>query len=92
MKTTIPALPEDGTPNAGARKMAGKSNDAEANLLGHDHANLPVTAVKEAEEDKGAARKCIDIQVDGDGGPDNPNGNPKKRARNYWGRDSKDEV
>ena len=90
MKTTIPAGPGDATPDAGARQMAGKSNEPDATL--RKGLQPKGEATKTAEEVKGAARKAIDIQVDGDGGPDNPNGNPKKRARNYWGRDSKDEV
>ena len=85
-KTTIPQAPPDGTPNAGARKMAGKSNEPEENLLHHGPGDRPATAVKEAPEDKGVAARCIKIQVDGDG---IANGNPKKRARNYWGRDEK---
>lgn len=84
IKTTIPPLPEDGTPQAGTRQMAGKSNRCDAVLYGNDPGTRPVTAVKQAEEVKGAARKAIDIQVSGDD-TNSPNGNPKRRTRNRWG-------
>lgn len=82
--TTIPPLPMDGTPNAGARQPAGKSSECDAVLLGHDPGTRPVSAVKQAKEDKGAAREAIDIQVAGDD-TNSPNGNPKRRTRNRWG-------
>ena len=86
-RTTIPDEPTLGvTAVSGVTKTPGKTNDAEANLLGHDPGPRPATAVKDAEEVKGCAARCIKIQVDGDG---IANGNPKKRAENYWGRDEK---
>ena len=83
MKTTIPQAPPDGTPNAGARKMAGKSSMPDANVSESLHPT--VESVTEAKEEKGIARKCIDIQVQGDGGSNSPNGNPKKRAKSWHG-------
>ena len=84
-KTTIPDGPGDGTPQAGSSQPAGKSSECDAVLLGHDPGIRPSEAVKEATEVKGAARKCIDIQVQGDGGSNSPNGNPKRRSRSSWG-------
>jgi hypothetical protein len=84
IKTTIPPLPEDGTPQAGTRQPAGKSNQPDAVLYGKDPGTRPVSAVRQAEEVKGAARKSIDIQVSGDD-VNSPNGNPKRRTRNRWG-------
>jgi hypothetical protein len=84
IKTSIPPLPMDGTPQAGARQPAGKSSECDAVLLGHDPGTRPVSAVRQAEEAKGAARKAIDIQVAGDD-TNSPNGNPKRRTRNRWG-------
>jgi hypothetical protein len=84
IKTSIPPYPPDGTPNAGARKMDGKSNDCDAVLLGHDPGSRPSSAVTDAKCAEGAARKAIDIQVEGDD-VNSPNGNPKRRTRNRWG-------
>jgi hypothetical protein len=82
-KTTIPDAPPSASPEAGARKMAGKSNAPDANLSEAFHPS--VETVKQAEEVKGCARKAIDIQVQGDGGSNSPNGNPKKRAKAWHG-------
>jgi len=83
MKTTIPEGPGKGTPNAGARRVTGKSIAPEATL--RTGLQPKSQAVKQAEEVKGAARKAIDIQVQGDGGSNSPNGNPKKRGKAFWG-------
>ena len=87
MKTTIPVETPDGTPNAGARQPKGKSSECDAVLLGHDPGARTAVAVKTATEDKGVARRCIDKQVQGDGGANSPNGDPKRRSRNSWGVD-----
>ena len=85
-KTSIPDEPMLGvTAVSGATKAPGKTNDAEANLLGLDPGTRPSTAVTDAKCEEGVARKCIDIQVQGDGGSLSPNGNPKKRSRNFSG-------
>jgi hypothetical protein len=83
-KTTIPPLPEDGTPNAGARKVAGKTTGPEAVLLGHDPGSRPASAVKQAPEVKGAARKAIDKQLRSDE-VDGTTSSPKKRDANTFG-------
>ena len=60
-----------------------KSNDAEATLR---KGSLPKSeAVRQSRSEEGAAKRCIDQQVDG-------NGDPKKRTRNYWGTSNKEEV
>jgi len=83
--TSIPASPGESTPQAGATTVAGKSNSPDATL--RTGMQPKSEAVREAQEVKGAARKAIDGQVQGDGGPGSPNGDPKRRTRNYWGRD-----
>jgi hypothetical protein len=83
MKTTIPAEPGKSTPSAGACRVTGKSIAPEATL--RTGLQPKGEATKQAEEVKGVARKCIDIQVQGDGGANSPNGNPKKRARSWHG-------
>lgn len=83
-KTTIPELPEDGTPNAGARKMAGKTNACDAVLLGHDPGTRPASAVKVAPEEVGAARRAIDKQLRSDE-IDGTTSSPKKRDANTFG-------
>ena len=81
--TTIPDGPGKSTPAAGARRVTGKSIAPEATLrTGLQPKPQPV---KQAEEVKDCARKCIDIQVQGDGGSNSPNGNPKKRAKGWHG-------
>lgn len=87
MKTTIPAAPPEANPNAGTRTMQGKTNGPEAVLLGNDPGTRPASAVKDADCKEGLVRKCIDTQVRGDGGSRSPNGNPKTRARAFWGVD-----
>jgi hypothetical protein len=84
IKTSIPVYPPDGTPQAGARTMPGKSNACDAVLLGHDPGTRPSSAVRDAVCVDGAARSAIDIQVAGDD-VNSPNGSPKRRTRNRWG-------
>jgi hypothetical protein len=82
MKTSIPVAPPSANPEAGTRSI-GKSNGTEATLR---KGSLPKSqAVTDAKCDEGVARKCIDVQVIGDGTPGEPNGNPKKRSRNWHG-------
>lgn len=81
--TSIPAAPPDANPNAGARTLPGKTNNPESVMT--DAPDCKAEKVKAAPEDKGVARKCIDIQVQGDGGSNSPNGNPKKRAKSWHG-------
>jgi hypothetical protein len=84
-KTTIPDEPLLGvTAVSGATKTPGKTNDAEANLLGHDPGSRPASAVKDAEEVKGCARRCIDEQLRSDE-VDGTTSSPKKRDSNSWG-------
>jgi hypothetical protein len=85
IKTTIPSYPPDGTPQAGTRQPAGKSSACDAVLLGHDPGTRPSSSVKDAQEVKGAAKKAIWIQVQGDGGSNSPNGDGKLRNKNAWG-------
>jgi hypothetical protein len=76
MKTTIPEGPGKSTPDAGARRVQGKSIAPEATLR---KGFLPKgEATKEAQEVKGAAGKAIRQQV-------GANGNPKKRDANTFG-------
>ncbi len=82
--TSIPVAPLCANPQAGARTVPGKSNTPTAVLYGNDPGTRSVTAVRQAEEVKGAARKAIDTQVAGDD-TNSPNGNPKRRTRNRWG-------
>lgn len=83
MKTTIPEGPGKSTPEEGARTVAGKSNEPDAVLR---KGKLPkAEKITEAQEVKGAARKSIDIQVNGDGGTLSPNANGKRRGRAVWG-------
>lgn len=76
MKTTIPQAPPDANPQAGTRKMAGKTNGPESVMT--DAPKPKAAAVKDAECKDGVARKCIDTQV-------GQNGNPKKRDASGWG-------
>lgn len=80
MKTSIPVAPPSADPNAGARKMPGKSNMQDGALIKGPAGK----AVTEAPVVPGVARRCIDIQVSGDD-KNSPNGNPKRRTRNRWG-------
>lgn len=89
--TTIPAAPPDGVPNAGARKMAGKTNGPEAVLLGNDPGTRPASKVKEAQEVKGAARRAIDEQLRSDE-VDGTTSSPKKRDDNTFGIGAKDDA
>lgn len=74
-----------GGPDMGPREAPGKSNMPDANLR---TGMLPKPeAVRTATEDVGAFKRALVKQVGTDG-----DGDPKKRARNFWGRDSKDEV
>ena len=82
-KTTIPTAPPEANPNAGARKVAGKTNMPESVMT--DAPNPKSAATKDAKCEEGLVRKCIDIQVQGDGGSNSPNGNPKKRAKSWHG-------
>jgi hypothetical protein len=81
--TSIPASPGKSTPQAGATTVAGKSNAPDATL--RTGMQPKPEAIREAQEVKGVARKCIDVQVQGDGGSLSPNGNPKLRGRAGWG-------
>jgi hypothetical protein len=84
MKTSIPTAPPSANPEAGTRSI-GKSNDVEATLR---KGSLPKSqSVTDAKCEDGVARKCIDIQVQGDGGANSPNGDPKRRSRSSWGVD-----
>jgi hypothetical protein len=85
MKTTIPTEPGKSTPNSGARRVTGKSIAPDAVL--RKGLQPKGEATKNAEEVSGAARKAIKIQVQGDGGSNSPNGDPKRRGRNFWGVD-----
>ena len=77
MKTTIPAEPTLGiTAVSGASTVAGKTSNPESVMT--DAPKPKAAAVKNAEEVKGCARKCIDEQV-------GQNGNPKKRDASHWG-------
>ena len=76
-KTTIPDQPTLGvTAVSGASSVAGKTSMPESVMT--DAPKPKAETVKEAPEEKGAARKCIDTQV-------GQNGNPKKRDANHWG-------
>ena len=83
-KTTLPEGPGDGTPQMGARKVSGKTNECDATLLGHDSGPRPASAVREAEEVKGAARRAIDKQLRSDE-VDGTTSSPKKRDANTFG-------
>ena len=76
MKTTIPEGPGKSTPNAGARRVTGKSIAPDAIL--RKGMQPKGQATKQAEEVKGAALKAIRQQV-------GQNGNPKKRDASGWG-------
>lgn len=73
-KTSIPAGPGDGKPNAGARSVAGKSSMPDGALIKGPKSE----AVRQAQAVVHGARKAIDTQV-------GQNGNPKKRDASHWG-------
>lgn len=77
MKTTIPEGPGDGTPQAGTNQPSRKSSAPDAVLRTGLQPKSEV--VTEAQEVKGAARKQIDSQVNG-------NSDPHKRNASSWGR------
>ena len=84
MKTSIPPEPLLGiTAVSGATTTPGKTSMPESVMT--DAPKPKAAAVKDAEEVKGCARKCIDVQVQGDGGSNSPNANGKKRGRAWWG-------
>lgn len=86
-RTSIPVAPPDGTPNAGTRQPAGKSSQCDAVLYGNDPGTRPVSAVRDAQEDVGAAKRAISVQVQGDGGSNSPNGDHHRRNKGTWGVD-----
>lgn len=90
-KTSIPPLPEDGTPSAGARRVAGKTNGPEAVLLGNDPGTRPASAVREAKEEKGAFRRACDKQLRSDE-VDGTTSSGKKRDDNTFGIGAKDNA
>lgn len=72
----IPERPKvTAMPSSGGTTPAGKSDLPDANL--GLHANTTAT-VRDAKEDVGSAKRCIEQQV-------GANGNPKKRDANEWG-------
>jgi hypothetical protein len=81
-KTTIPAPPPEADPHAGARTMAGKTNNPESVMTDAPHQKA--SAVKDAQCEDGAARKQIDKQLRSDG-IDGTTSSPKKRDANSWG-------
>jgi hypothetical protein len=84
-KTTIPDEPTLGiTAISGATKVAGKTNGPEAVLLGNDPGTRPASAVKDAEEVKGCAARCIAEQLRSDE-IDGTTSSPKKRDANTFG-------
>jgi hypothetical protein len=74
-------------PEEGARQAPGKdSNDCDDTLR---KGKLPKSMqVEDAKEVEGAAKKCIEQQVYGEGKRKLVGGgNPHDRTRNYWGTD-----
>jgi len=72
-------------PSSGARQMAGKSNEPDANLKFSDKKPETVTTV-DMNANAGACIKAGLVQAQGDGAEKNvTNGNPKKRESNSWG-------
>ncbi len=65
MKNNIPVEENTATPSAGARQPAGKSSMPDANLGLHA---VKFESARTAEEDKGAALRCINKQIENDGG------------------------
>ncbi len=88
-KTSIPEEPPDGTPQAGARTVTGKTSMPESVMT--DAPKCKAEKVKEAQEVKGAARRAIDKQLRSDE-VDGTTSSPKKRDDNTFGIGAKDDA
>jgi hypothetical protein len=85
LKTSIPVEAQTGVGgNSGARTVKGKTNECDSVIV--DAPELTPEDVRDAVDVPGAAQKQILSQVQGDGGPGSPNGNPKWRTENSSGR------
>lgn len=83
-KTSIPKEAPSAPASAGTRQPARKHSECDSGITDATVLKRKPEIVTDVEEVRSAAAKAIKIQVDGDG---IENSNPKKRARNYSGRE-----